>query len=250
MAKKRKNITAKRVQAAERKPVIPKVEVEGETDDGPFGDDGLSIRQKEFVLAITGPACGNATKAAEMAGYAAENRLALQVTASRLLSNAMVQEAIATALTKRRATPEWAKAGLIDLARSTMANFVSVDANGKPKLDFAKAAAAGALGHIKEFTADILPGSAGELDEVIRCKIKVHDRIAALGMLLKMHGLLSDGGNGGTSPGDIPLEKHPKALRVKAAPGTTPPDEQHGAVPDGAGGPQVGKDGVGQETAD
>ncbi len=42
----------------------------------------LSILQKRFIEAILGPANGNATKAAAMAGYASENNAALRVSAA------------------------------------------------------------------------------------------------------------------------------------------------------------------------
>lgn len=192
MAKKRKNITRKAVRESEDKPYIPKIDVKPEIDEDDCGDDGLTIKQRLFVAAITGPARGNATKAAEMAGYRSDNRHALESTASENLRKPEVQEAVALALARKKSDPEWAKATLLDLARSSMANFISVGANGEPVLDFAKAARAGAIGHIKEFTADVLPGGEGEDSKVLRCKIKVHDRVAVLGMVLKLHGLLND----------------------------------------------------------
>jgi hypothetical protein len=193
VAKKRKNITRKVVRESEDKPYIPKVDVKPDIDeDGWETDSGdLTIRQRSFVEALVGPAGGNATKAAEMAGYAPENRIALQVTASRLLSNAMVQEAIAHALAKRRASPEWCKNQLIDLAQSSMKNFISIGDDGEPKLDFAKAAAMGALGQIKEFKEEGIKGGDGELT-VVKRTIKIHDRISALQTLAKLHGLVSD----------------------------------------------------------
>lgn len=191
MAKKPKKITRKRVQAVEGKPFIPEINAKPEIDNDPTDDDGLTVRSRQFVAAITGAAAGNATKAADMAGYASNNRRSLEATASRLLRNVKVHQAICRALAKKNATPEWAKDRLIELASSTMANFLSIDDDGKPITDFRKAASAAAIGHIKEFQADVLPGSEGE-QEIIRCKIKVHDPTAALGMLLKLHGLLKD----------------------------------------------------------
>lgn len=192
MAKQRKNITAKHIQANEDKPFEPKLEFKPEIDEDDCGDDGLTVKQRLFVAALVGPARGNATKAAEMAGYRSDNRNSLKATASETLTKPDVQQAIALAIARKQMDPEWAKATLIDAARSSMANFVSVDVNGEPRLDWAKAAAAGAIGHIKEFTADVLPGSGGESSQIVRCKIKVHDRTAAIGMLLKFHGLLGD----------------------------------------------------------
>lgn len=183
MAKKR--TTTKKVQGTELIPFVPSVEVFPENDEGPFDNGGLSVRQRAFIAAIVGPAAGNATKAAEMAGYAAENRNALAVTASRLLGNANVQEGISHALAEKRATPEWALNQLIDLATSSMAKFVKFDVNGDMQIDWLKAAAAGAIGQIKEF--EEIPTDYG-----VRRKIKIHDRAPALAILLKLHGKLID----------------------------------------------------------
>ena len=193
MAKKRKNITRKAVRESEDKVYVPKVDVKPDIDEDGWesGSGDLTIRQRSFVEALVGPAGGNATKAAEMAGYASENRIALQVTASRLLSNAMVQEAIAHALAKRRASPEWCKNQLIDLAQSSMKNFISVGDDGEPRLDFVKAASLGALGQIKEFKEEGIKGADGELS-VVKRTIKIHDRHAALQTLAKLHGLVSE----------------------------------------------------------
>jgi hypothetical protein len=69
-------ITKKRVQATENlpAPVIPQVEVRPERDDEPWDEEGLTIRQRLFVDKLTGEAGGNATQAAELAGYSSENR--------------------------------------------------------------------------------------------------------------------------------------------------------------------------------
>lgn len=191
MAAKRKKITKKQVQESERKPFIPNVEAHPEIDEGPFDDDGLSVRQRLFVAALAGPAGGNQAKAAEMAGYRSDNRNALYATASRLLRYAKVREALAHAFALRRATPEWAKAGLIELASSSMANFIVIDDEGNAVIDFVGANAAGALGQIKEYREEGLDTGDGTA-HVIKRTIKIHDRTAALGMLLKLHGLLKD----------------------------------------------------------
>jgi hypothetical protein len=49
----------------------PKPEDEG---DAPWDEDWLTLKQRLFVKAFVGPAAGNATKAAEMAGYSDSNR--------------------------------------------------------------------------------------------------------------------------------------------------------------------------------
>lgn len=191
MAKQRKRITKQFVQNTEDKPFIPNVDVKPEIDEGDVQGNGLTLRQSEFVKAITGPACGNASKAAELAGYASENSNALRSTASYLLTIPNIQEAIAHAFAAKRATPEWAKASLVDLAQSSMQNFVSVDEKGNATIDFAKAAAAGALGQIKEYREEGIKVGDTQI-ETIKRTIKLHDRTQALAMLLKLHGLLND----------------------------------------------------------
>lgn len=189
--KKPKNITRKQVRANEDKPFSPKLDFKPEIDNEPWGDDGLTTRQRSFVEALVGPAGGNATKAAGMAGYASENRIALAVTGSENLRKPNIQEAIAHALAKRRATPEWTKNQLIDLAQSSMKNFISVGDDGEPHLDFAKAAAMGAIGQIKEFKEEGIRGADGEVS-VVKRTIKIHDRHAALQTLARLHGLVND----------------------------------------------------------
>ena len=169
----------------------PDVAAKPSIDTDGFGDDGLTIRQKAFVAALVGPAGGNATKAAEIAGYASENRRALEASASRTLSFVKVQEAIAHALAARNATPEWAKSQLIDMAGSSLANFITVNADGVPQLDFKKAAEMGALGQLKEFKQEVLKVGDSPAS-IIKTTIKVHDRMAAITTLLKLHGLLID----------------------------------------------------------
>ncbi len=204
--KKRKRTTTKAVQQMEDVKFVPKVDAVPETDDGPFDNDGLSLRQRAFVDAIVGPAAGVSSRAAQMAGYADSNRNTLDATASRTLRNAKVQEAISAALAKKRATPEWAKNRLIEIAASSMASVLDFDDKWHASVDFRKVCEMGALGQIKEFTADVLPGTDGK-SEVIRCKIKVHDPIPALGIIMKLSGHLKDEAKIElTGPGGGPLQ--------------------------------------------
>lgn len=193
---KGKRTTVKRVQSTEDLPPPPPighVTRHPEPDDDPWDGSGLTIRQKRFVDALVGPAGGNATKAAEMAGYNAENRLTLRVTAAENLSKPNVQTAIAHALAAQRLSPEWAKRQLADMASASMANFLTVGDDGEAKLDFSKAAAMGALGQIKELKEEGI--KTGNDTTIIKRTIKLHDRVSALGLLLKFHGLVGGDGN-------------------------------------------------------
>lgn len=59
--------------------------------------EGLTPPERRFVDSYYGPAKYNATRAAEMAGYAAGSRQALRVTAHRLLHRPRVRAALRTA---------------------------------------------------------------------------------------------------------------------------------------------------------
>jgi len=187
---KRKSITKKRVQATEDKPFdLPKVEVQAEIDEDAWGDDGLTIRQRSFVEALIGPAAGNATKAAQMAGYRDDNYAALAVTASENLKKPNVQEAIALALARRRMTPEWAQERLLEISSASMRNFVSIDEKGRLSVDWKKAAEAGAIGQIREIREDVIDTGGGSV-EVIKRSFKLHDVVGALRTVLQLSGLL------------------------------------------------------------
>lgn len=143
-----------------------------------------------FVDAIIGPAGGIASRAAKMAGYASDNEKSLGVTATRLLGNARIQEAIAHAYAKKRMTPEWAKHAAADLANASMANFLTVGDDGKPVFDWLKAASAGAIGHIREYKEDGIDGPEGPA--IIKRSFKLFDKQRAIETILKLHGLLTE----------------------------------------------------------
>lgn len=161
-----------------------------EIDESPWDNDGLTIRSRAFVEALVGPAGGNATKAAQMAGYRDDNLLSLQVTASRLLSNAMVGEAIARALARRRMTPEWAQDRLLELASASMRNFVDVDQNGNMAINWKKAVEVGAIGQIGEVREETIE-TGGQI-KTIKRTFKLHNPAKAVETVLKLHGKLID----------------------------------------------------------
>lgn len=227
MAKKRKNITRKQVRATEDKPYEPKLDLKPELDEGPFDEEGLSVRQRQFVAALIGPAGGNATKAAEMAGYASENRKALGITACRLLGNARVAGLISRRMAELRLSPEWVKSRLASIAAASMDNFLSRDSSGERYLDFDKASELGAMDQLKEYHEEGLKGADGEVT-IIKRRVKIYDPQAALATLARVFGLLND--NGGQNNGGVPLEKHPAAGRVKAPSGTEAADNESGSV--------------------
>lgn len=197
MAKKKatkpkgKRITTKQVQNSELNPIreLPEIQFKAEEDTDAFGADELTPRQRRFVDAMVGPAGGNASKAAEMAGYASENRNSLAVTASRLLRNANVQRAMGLAYAKLRQTPEWAEGRLVEIASSNIANVTTIDDDGNLHFDAKVAIANGALGQIKEFREESIK-VGGSAATVIKQTVKMHDPSPALSTMLKLYGKL------------------------------------------------------------
>lgn len=171
--------TAKKVQSSEDEPILPELDAKPEADEDGWDNDGLTIKQRLFVEAITGPAAGNATKAAKLAGYRSDNRVALAATAYENLRKPHVAKAIALALAKRRLTPEWVQNRLADIANADMNNFLSLTDSGMLLPDYSKAVALGALGQMKEYDPET-------------GKIKVHDPSRALNTLAKMFGMLKE----------------------------------------------------------
>lgn len=181
--------TKKKVQESQDKPVteVTHVGAKAEIDDDPWGDDGLTPKQRLFVAAIAGPAAGCATKAAQLAGYKSDNRLSLYVTASKVLALPHVQRAVSAALAKKIGSdPLWAESALADLALATLANFLSPDGSGGMAIDWEKAQAAGAMGQIKEYS-EIAVGEAA-----VKRTIKLHDRLGAIRDILRLQGKLQD----------------------------------------------------------
>lgn len=149
--------------------------------DDAWDDCGLSVRQRLFVAAIVGPAAGNASRAAELAGYKCRTADSLRATAHGILQSPHVQQAIRQALAAKKATAEWAQAELAAIADGDLSRFIKVDETGFARLDWPAAMAAGAVGLIKE-----IDFNEGGLPK----KIRLHDRVRALEMVLKLHGKL------------------------------------------------------------
>lgn len=171
----------------EKIPVIPYAIPSPEDDSEEDCDgDGLTMRRRAFVEAITGIAMGNATKAARIAGYASDNTASLQNTASRLLGIVGVSRAIARKLAERRMDPNTVRADIATLANSSMANFGKV-VDGKFVVDWNAAAAAGAIGEIRE--VEMVEGADGT--QIVR-KFKIYDRTRAAELLAKMNGQLTE----------------------------------------------------------
>lgn len=172
-------------------PVLPVVVATAEVDDDPWGDDGLSDRQRLFVKAYVGPAAANATKAAAMAGYRDDNRDSLAVMASRTLHRGNVQRAISRLITAKLGSAEWVKAGIVEIANGNAADFLKSNDRGQLVVDLNKLAAAGALGLVKEIKQEGIGTNDGDV-AIIKQTFRLHDRLRALELLAKINGQLKD----------------------------------------------------------
>lgn len=196
---KKGKITTKRVQVMEETPYIPShLDVKAEDDTEEDTDsDGLTFRRRAFVDAITGPAFGNATKAARIAGYSDSNRRVLENTASFLLGILGVQRAIRNRLADAQMGAEDTRRAIAAYASADMSAFVTVDEDGEPQIDWKKAAAAGHIGDVKEIREEGIKGD-GTFD-VVKRTFKLRDPMPALALLAKMHGLVKDIPQGGVT---------------------------------------------------
>lgn len=241
---KRRSRTERRVQATQDVPYVPQVTLAPEVDEDAFDQDGLTVRQRLLCEYLIGPAGGNQTKAAEMAGYRSENINSLRATASATLTNPNVQQYLSRLFAKRRLSREWIEAGLTDLAHSHMANFLSEDEKGNWKLDLSKAALYGALGQIKEYKEEVMTTGAGENIAVIKRTIKLHDRGANLERVARLQGLMVDKHEHNV-PKDLRdlLFETDGAIEKALPDGVVPPMPADSlAKPDIRGGPGGGKD--------
>lgn len=93
-------------------------------------DARLTTRQEAFVAAYLGPAKGNATEAARMAGYKVPRQ-----EGSRLLTNAVIAARVAEHVAQQVATADEVLRELADVAFADWRDFVEViarDKTGKP----------------------------------------------------------------------------------------------------------------------
>lgn len=185
--------TTKKVQDTENEPLpikLPDVTVKPEEDEDGWGADGLTLKQKLFVEAYIGPAAGNASKAAQMAGYRDDNRPALAVTACENLRKPNVQRAIARAVASRLGQPEWVRAGIAEIANGNAADYMRAGPDGELHPDLKAMAEAGALGLIQQINEERL--EVGPNLSTVKLKLKLYDRLKALEILAKMNGQLKE----------------------------------------------------------
>lgn len=186
-----KRITTKAVQAAEsdQPPVtLPDVPAKPEQDDDPWDREGLTLKQRRFCEAYIGEAAGNATRAAQIAGYRDDNYFSLAGTAADNLKKPQVRGFIGRLLAAQQCTPEYLRNRLAELSKSSLNDCITIGDDGKLELDMEQAARLGALGQIKEVREDVIKG--GEETSLVRRTVKLHDPTRAIELLLKMQGAL------------------------------------------------------------
>lgn len=199
-----KRITVKAVQATENDPPPPAevaLTFKPEEDAGAWNEEGLTKRMFLFVNAYVGEAGGNATDAAAIAGYSAENRNGLAVTGNWLLRNIKIREAIARRLGTANLTTDWIKGMSAALAASNMNTFLDLDDAGEPFIDWRRARALGAFVQIRKYKEKGLkyPGADGQSKvDIIERTIETHNPSPHLDRLAKMLGILKDNGGGTT----------------------------------------------------
>jgi phage terminase small subunit len=185
-----KRITDKAVQASEEKPfTLPTIEAKPEVDEDAWGPDGLTLKQRRFCEFYVSDAAGNGKKAARLAGYRDDNEHCLEAQATENLRKPNVRGYISRLLARQGMTPDFLKSRLAQLAQSSMDNVCSLDEFGNVVPDLKQAAEIGALGQLREITDD---GEKIGAVEKIKRKVKVHDPVRAIELLLKMQGFLTE----------------------------------------------------------
>jgi hypothetical protein len=197
MAAKKKKPTrlSKKVQQTEDLPpprVLP-FEIPLMAEEKPaWNEEGLTILQARFVEIFVGKGGGDATAAAEEAGYYAENRQALRNQAHRLMNlphvSRAIQRRVAAQICSRKG--QAIEEILQTLSLSDMRNFITVGEDGIPQMDFAKARDNAAIGQIREFRAEGITDGTGL--RPFKVTVKLHDPRPALEILARIYGLLID----------------------------------------------------------
>lgn len=142
-------------------------------DASSFSRD-LTPKQRAFVAAyLSEPAKWNATRAAEAAGYAEPNK-----QGPRLLVNVGIKAAISAALDELAMPANEVLERIAEIARSSLEDFID-DAG---EIDVVAAKRAGKAQLLKSY-------SIAETKYGTTVRVEQHDRLAALALLGKAHGV-------------------------------------------------------------
>jgi phage terminase small subunit len=170
---------------------LPRVDFHPEGDDEGYDVNGMKPRWVAFVIAYCGEAGGNAQRAAAMAGYNDSNNSSLRTTASRLLTNANIQRAIARRMAEKFGTAEDVKNGIAEIARGNAADYMDWNESGQLQISLEKLAASGQMGLIQEIREKGIDAGGGSI-VLIERKLKLYDKLRALELLAKINGQLRD----------------------------------------------------------
>jgi phage terminase small subunit len=170
---------------------LPQIDFHAEGDDEGYDADGMKPRWVAFVNAYCGEAGGIAWRAAEIAGYNASNSNSIRTTASRLLTNANIQRAIARRMAERFGTPDDVKHSIAEIARGNAADYVEWNEHGQMQISLEKLAASGQMGLIHEIREKGIDSGGGSI-VVIERKLKLYDKLRALELLAKINGQLRE----------------------------------------------------------
>lgn len=149
-------------------------------------DRKLSFKEESFVEHYV--ICLNGAEAARRAGYSEKS--ARQI-ASRLLSKDYIQVAIKQRLDEKYISKEGVLAILGDIATGSIEDFTSLDADGEPMVDLAKAARRNKLHLVKKIKRTRhtrIISKVEYIDEELA--IELYDKQAAAVTMAKHHKLL------------------------------------------------------------
>lgn len=149
----------------------------------------LSVREQLFVneyLQRVGTR-GNGSEAAIAAGYSPKSA---RQQASRLLTKANIQRAIQERLAALEMDADEVLRKLVEQARGTMGDFITLNEDGLPLLDFRQAQTLGKLQTLKRFKHTREVKKFGD-DEITKdtYEVELYDAQAALHLLGKHHKL-------------------------------------------------------------
>jgi hypothetical protein len=137
----------------------------------------LTFKERLFIEAYLGPANGNGSEAARIAGYAHPGKLAYQ-----LLQKTRIRTAIDARLSVVAMATNEVLARLSEFAAGSLEPFIEIDESGEHfTINLKSARKAGALRLIKRLRA----GKHGP-------EIEIHSRLDALEKLARYYGLFSN----------------------------------------------------------
>ncbi len=156
----------------------------------------LTLRELAFVDAYVGPAEGNASKAAELAGYRSRSRAALRVMGCVILKRPDVRKAIADALYARGAHPRRVLGTLMRQMEGDIMDIATIDPQTKlVSIDLARAAWLKKTRIIKRLrvrTETTTDANSGATTTAQTVDVELYDAQAAAEKLARILGMVVD----------------------------------------------------------